>query len=77
VYQYACPPLTRHQFALEIQNTRSQENILHISAEMESSETNQEQILSDMENAMYSKFLQVQGPKSKVETKTTGKILPA
>ena len=69
--------LIRHQLTLEIQKTKTQESILRISAEMESSEADQDRILSDMENSLYSKFLQVQGPESQVETKTTRKILPA
>lgn len=69
--------LTRHQLTLEIQKMDTKENILRISAEMESSETDQDRILSDIENSLYSKFLQVQGPESQAETKATRKILPA
>jgi hypothetical protein len=70
-------PLSRYQLTLAIQHHKTKENVFIISTEMESSETDQEKILSDMESALYDKFLRVQGPESQVETKTTSKILPA
>jgi hypothetical protein len=70
-------PLFRYQLILEIQDPHTQEKFFSISTEMESTETDIQKILLDMEQALYAKFLRVQGPESHVEVRTTSKILPA
>ena len=69
--------LFRYQLILEIQDPTTQEKFFSISTEMESTETDIEKILLDMEQALYAKFLRVQGPESHVKLSITSKILPA
>jgi hypothetical protein len=69
--------LFRYQLTLEIQDPNTQEKFFSISTEMESTETDIQKILSDMEQALYAKFLRVQGPESHVKLNTTSNILSA
>ena len=67
--------LYRHQLTLYIQDIVTQEKLFSVATELESSEADEDKMITDMENALNTKFLQVKGPESHVETIAVNKIL--